>query len=85
MLFLDSTGLSDPFVQITIGNRSACTESVKQTNNPKWETTLVIKEIHLYGSFENISLNPPEIIVEIFDEDLIGVCKFEFINSILFI
>lgn len=75
LLGLDSTGLSDPYVKITIGNQSVYSDKIDQTNNPKWNKTLVIPEINLFSTYESIVLNPPEIILEIYDKDYVGVSK----------
>jgi len=36
-----------------------------------WDQTLIFDELTLYGSPEEIARNPPEVVVEIFDKDLI--------------
>ncbi|CAF0876645.1 unnamed protein product [Brachionus calyciflorus] len=72
LLGLDSTGLSDPYVKLTLGNQSVYSHVITQTNNPKWNTSLLIPEINLYSPYESIAQNPPEIILEIYDKDLVG-------------
>lgn len=74
LLGMDSTGLSDPYVKITLGNQSVYSSVITQTNNPNWNTSLFIPEIYLYSSFDSIRKNPPEIMLEIYDQDLVGVC-----------
>lgn len=69
LLGLDSSGLSDPYINIVIGNQSVKSKRKVQTNNPKWGTTFIIPHIYLYGNLEYILNNPPEIIIEVFDED----------------
>ncbi len=69
----DSTGLSDPYVKATVRNQSVYSHVIKQTNNPKWNSTLIIPEIHVYSSYEEIVENPPEIILELFDQDMLSV------------
>ena len=76
MIGLDSSGLSDPFVKIKLYNQSITGKVIRQTNNPAWNITLYLKEVFLYGNLENIIQTPPEIIVEIFDEDFF-VSHFE--------
>lgn len=73
LLGLDSTGLSDPYVKISIGNQTVFSEAIPQTNNPKWNVTLNILEIYSYFEYESVCENPPEIILELYDHDLIGV------------
>ena len=72
MLGLDTTGLSDPYIQLTIGNQSVYSKTIMQTNNPIWAVTLRIPHVYCYGKFESIKLNPPEIVLCVLDEDMIG-------------
>jgi len=44
-------------------------------------TVLEIKEIYLYGSIDFIKSNPPEVLIEIFDADLIAV--FDLLNILM--
>lgn len=69
LLGLDSSGLSDPFINITIGSQSVKSETVIQTNNPKWKLTFLISDIYLYGDLEFILNHPPQMTIELFDED----------------
>ena len=36
-----------------------------------WDQTLIFDEITLYGAPELVAQNPPEIVIEVFDKDLI--------------
>lgn len=72
----DSTGLSDPYAKVTIRNQSVYSRIINQTNNPKWNNTLKIRDIYLYASYEEIVQNPPEIILELYDEDKFTVIGF---------
>lgn len=72
MLGLDTTGLSDPYIQLTIGNQSVYSKTIMQTNNPIWAVTLRIPHVYCYGNFESIKQNPPEIVFCVLDEDMIG-------------
>ena len=76
MIGLDRTGLSDPYVRITLGNQTYRTRVILQTNNPRWKETVIIKEINFYEKLESIIENPPEIILEVFDQDIYGVNEF---------
>jgi Ca2+-dependent lipid-binding protein len=76
MIGLDRTGLSDPYVRITLGNQTYRSCVMTQTNNPRWKETVIIKEINFYEKLESIIENPPEIILEVFDQDIYGVNEF---------
>jgi hypothetical protein len=69
MIGLDSSGLSDPCIKVNLHNDSSISTVKTQTNNPAWDTTLVVEELFLYGSLESIVASPPEIILEILDQD----------------
>jgi hypothetical protein len=70
---LDTSGLSDPYLKISIVNQSIYSKTIYQTNNPKWFETLHLDNINLYGDLKSISKNPPEVIIEVFDRDAVGV------------
>ena len=72
MLGLDSSGLSDPYLQLTIANQSVYSKIIYQTNNPIWSVTLRLTQVYFYGRYEAIAQNPPELIVYAFDEDAVG-------------
>ena len=56
-----------------MSNQSVYSETINQTNNPKWNKTLTIPQVNVYGLLDAIVANPPEIIVEMFDEDTFQV------------
>lgn len=68
--------MSDPYTIVTIANRSIKSKVMAQTNNPLWKSTLIISEIYLYSNYEFIEANPPEIIVDLYDQDMIGADEF---------
>ena len=44
-----------------------------ETRSPTWDQTIIFEDIYLWGDVSEIAVNPPTIVVEIFDKD-IGVC-----------
>nr|XP_013189195.1 unnamed protein product [Amyelois transitella] len=77
----DSSGLSDPFARVVIGESSATTQVIDETLSPTWDELLVFNDILLYSTIEQIKADPPTIVIEIFDQDKVG--KSEFIGRTL--
>ncbi|KAH9636494.1 hypothetical protein HF086_002194 [Spodoptera exigua] len=77
----DSSGLSDPFARIVIGESSATTQVIDETLSPTWDELLVFDDVLLYSTIERIKADPPTIVIEIFDQDKVG--KSEFIGRTL--
>ncbi|XP_053624309.1 otoferlin-like isoform X2 [Plodia interpunctella] len=77
----DSSGLSDPFARVVIGESSTTTQVIDETLSPTWDELLVFDDILLYSTIEQIKADPPTIVIEIFDQDKVG--KSEFIGRAL--
>lgn len=77
----DSSGLSDPFARIVVGESTATTQVIDETLSPTWDELLVFDDILLYSTIEQIKSDPPTIVIEIFDQDKVG--KSEFIGRTL--
>jgi hypothetical protein len=71
---MDYSGLSDAYVNISIGDKSVKTKVKDQTNNPTFVEVLQINEIIIYGNIDFIKINPPEISINLFDQDMFSVC-----------
>ncbi|KAH9496796.1 hypothetical protein Btru_010276 [Bulinus truncatus] len=77
----DASGLSDPFARIAFAEQSMATQVIEQTLSPTWDEMLILKEVQMYGTMDDIVDDPPTIVVEIFDQDKVG--KSEFIGRAL--
>nr|XP_034839510.1 otoferlin-like [Maniola hyperantus] len=77
----DSSGLSDPFARIIIGDCSGTTQVIDETLSPTWDELIVFNDVLLYSTVVYIKANPPTVVVEIFDQDKVG--KSEYIGRTL--
>ena len=71
LLSADDDGYSDPFCRVVIGNRSQKTTVQKMTVNPTYNQTLILKNLEFYDYPEKLALQPPPVVVEVFDWDSI--------------
>nr|CAB3264595.1 otoferlin [Phallusia mammillata] len=78
LLAADDTGLSDPFAKIIFSTHTDNTQVMEETLNPTWDQTLIIPNVTLFGRAEELRDDPPLIIIEIFDKDVVG--KDEYIG-----
>ncbi|GBP13606.1 Otoferlin [Eumeta japonica] len=72
----DSSGLSDPFASVIIGDQTESTLVIDETLSPTWDELLLFNDVLIYGTMENIKLDPPTIVIEIFDQDKVGKSEF---------
>ncbi|NXK48223.1 FR1L6 protein, partial [Chauna torquata] len=79
LIAADSTGLSDPFAKVTFTSYCQTTKIISQTLSPTWNQMLLFKGIVLHGDGEEIAQFPPEIVIELYDDDAVG--KAEYIGS----
>ncbi|XP_042243483.1 otoferlin-like isoform X3 [Homarus americanus] len=77
----DNSGLSDPFARVIIGEHCRITQVIDETLSPTWDEMLVLDDILVYGTKEEIKEEPPMVVIEIFDQDNVG--KSEFIGRTL--
>ncbi|NXF78981.1 FR1L6 protein, partial [Sclerurus mexicanus] len=79
LIAADSTGLSDPFAKVTFTSHCQTTKIISQTLSPTWNQMLLFNNIVLHGDREEIAQFPPEIVIELYDDDAVG--KAEYIGS----
>lgn len=61
--------LSDPYAHVSFIHRSKTTEIIHSTLNPTWDQTIIFDEIEIYGDPQMVAQNPPQVVVELFDND----------------
>lgn len=63
----------DAFCRCVVTYHPQDTYIVWETRSPTWDTMLVFNDIELWGDVQEFVVNPPVILLEIFDKDP-GVC-----------
>lgn len=61
--------LTDPYAIVSFLHQSQRTATVRNTLNPTWDQTLIFYEVEIFGDPEATMANPPNIVVELYDED----------------
>lgn len=64
-----TVSIADPYARIVFGNISQTTQPLEKTLCPTWDQTLIFENIGIHGSVESVTDNPPNILIEIFDQD----------------
>ena len=77
----DASGLSDAFVRILLNDHVLTSYVINQTLSPCWDCTLEIPEMNFYFSEEYIHENPPVVVVEVYDEDIMVRTLCIFVTS----
>ncbi|XP_074657543.1 otoferlin-like [Tubulanus polymorphus] len=72
----DDSGLSDPFARVIIYDRCAYTKVLHCTLSPQWNQQLSINGIEINFSEDVVRNDPPTVIVECYDWDLMGDPEF---------
>ncbi|XP_068750249.1 otoferlin-like isoform X7 [Montipora capricornis] len=72
----DASGLSDAFGRVIFTHLVSDTRVIWETRSPTWDQMLVFKELVLWGDVNEIAVNPPTIVVEVFDKDIGGDSEF---------
>ncbi|XP_063818137.1 myoferlin isoform X2 [Pseudophryne corroboree] len=73
---MDKDSFSDPYAHVSFLHRSKTTEIIHSTLNPSWDQTLIFNEIEIYGDPQAVAQSPPNVVVEIFDNDQVGKDEF---------
>ncbi|CAN2391648.1 FerI [Pristimantis euphronides] len=79
LIAADSSGLSDPFAKVTFVSHCQTTKIIPQTLSPTWNQMLLFNNIALHGDIKDIGDDPPNIVIELYDDDALG--KPEYIGS----
>ncbi|KAG8570140.1 hypothetical protein GDO81_011112 [Engystomops pustulosus] len=79
LIAADSSGLSDPFAKVTFVSHCQTTKIIPQTLSPTWNQMLLFSNITLHGEIKDIVDDPPNIVIELYDDDALG--KPEYIGS----
>ncbi|XP_075960903.1 fer-1-like protein 6 [Anarhichas minor] len=79
LIAADTTGLSDPFARVTCLSHSQTTKVISQTLSPTWNQSLLMSRLLLIGDLYHIQKEPLRILVEVYDEDMLG--KPEYLGS----
>ncbi|EDV23443.1 uncharacterized protein TRIADDRAFT_27805, partial [Trichoplax adhaerens] len=72
----DKSGFSDPFARIMYSNITVETRIIRETLSPIWDETIRMRSIVLYGTLEDIVKSPGTIVIDVFDNDLVGSSEF---------
>lgn len=67
--------ITDPYVHVSFLHMSQTTETVKSSLNPTWDQTLIFNKVNIYGDPQTVARNPPQVVLEIFDNDQV-VCPY---------
>uniref|UniRef100_A0A803JZU6 C2 domain-containing protein n=1 Tax=Xenopus tropicalis TaxID=8364 RepID=A0A803JZU6_XENTR len=79
---MDRDSFSDPYAHVSFLHKSLRTEIINSTLNPTWDQTLVFSDIEICGKPREIAQNPPNIVIEIYDND--SRVKDDFLGRSLF-
>ncbi|XP_071402908.1 dysferlin-like, partial [Centroberyx affinis] len=69
LLPMDKDSFSDPYAIVSFLHQSQKTVTVRNSLNPTWDQTLIFYEVEIFGDPEATSASPPNIMVELYDQD----------------
>ncbi|XP_008284661.1 myoferlin isoform X2 [Stegastes partitus] len=70
---MDNNSFSDPYAHVSFLHVSQTTEVIQNTLNPTWDQTLIFEDIKIYGDPQTIAHNPPDVVLELYDRDQVGI------------
>uniref|UniRef100_A0A8C8RVZ6 Myoferlin n=1 Tax=Pelusios castaneus TaxID=367368 RepID=A0A8C8RVZ6_9SAUR len=76
LIALDKDSFSDPYAHVSFLHQSKTTEIIHSTLNPTWDQTMIFNEIEIYGDPQTLAQNPPNVVIELFDNDQVGKDEF---------
>ncbi|XP_072296115.1 fer-1-like protein 4 [Eucyclogobius newberryi] len=72
LLAADDNGLSDPFARVLFSTQCQVSKVLQDTLSPAWSQCLLFDRVLLEGSREDLELDPPLVIINIYDQDAMG-------------
>uniref|UniRef100_A0A673B792 Dysferlin, limb girdle muscular dystrophy 2B (autosomal recessive) n=1 Tax=Sphaeramia orbicularis TaxID=375764 RepID=A0A673B792_9TELE len=76
LLPMDKDSFSDPYAIVSFLHQSQKTVTVRNTLNPTWDQTLIFYEVEIFGDAETMTVNLPNVVVELYDQDTYGADEF---------
>lgn len=76
LMALDKDSFSDPYAHVSFLHRSKTTEIIHSTLNPTWDQTIIFDEVEIFGEPQTVLQNPPNVTIELFDNDQVGKDEF---------
>ncbi|XP_072232872.1 dysferlin isoform X2 [Leuresthes tenuis] len=76
LLAMDKDSFSDPYAIVSFLHQSQKTVTIRNTLNPTWDQTLIFYEVEIFGDPDATITNPPNVVVELYDQDTYGADEF---------
>ncbi|KAI5609942.1 dysferlin isoform X9 [Silurus asotus] len=76
LLAMDKDSFSDPYAIVSFLHQSQKTVTLRNTLNPTWDQTLIFYEVEIFGDPNVTEKSPPNIVVELYDQDTYGADEF---------
>ncbi|XP_072543801.1 dysferlin isoform X3 [Salminus brasiliensis] len=76
LLAMDKDSFSDPYAIVSFLHQSQKTVTIRNTLNPTWDQTLIFYEVEIFGDPKVTEKSPPNIVVELYDQDTYGADEF---------